>query len=133
MRGDFDTRRQQEEARREANEQLTTFYANNSMAQVHEAAINNILQRFPNETLDTAWLKVQLYAQKNGLSLDRPLNEQQRQGQQNEGRRPMNLRGNRNVNGGGERETAPEFANPNDRWADIISGEMRRAGYQLNR
>lgn len=137
MRGDFEQREQQQRARVEAAEQLTDFLASNPDAQIHSGVINGILQRYPNESLETAWLKVQNYALKNGLDITQPFDQQRQQqgdNQNNNNRRPLSLRGNRNVaqqnqNNNGE----VVFANPNARWGDIILQEMKNAGYNLNR
>lgn len=131
MRGEFENRQRADEARNEAAEQLSEFYGREPMAQIHEQLIHGILQRNQNETLDTAWLKVQLYATKNGLDLNVPFDQQQRR-QQNNGR-PMNLRGNRqqmrDVNGGGD---TVHYANPNAKWGDIINETLAEHGFVVN-
>jgi hypothetical protein len=132
VRGDVEARQKQQQALEDAREELINFLGNNPMAQPHVEMLNGILQRYPNETLDTAWLKVQLYAAKKGLSLDVPFNQQRSQQQQNGNRRPMNLRGNRNVQqNGDERGGEITYANPNARWGDIIKESMRAEGYQV--
>jgi hypothetical protein len=133
IRGEFETAQKSREAQNAANEELTNFYASNPDAQTHEQVINGILQRYPDETLETAWLKVQLHAAKNGLDLRQPFNNQRRQQQQNNNSRPMNLRGGRNQqqqqNG---RDENVRFANPNAKWGDIIKESLAEQGIVLN-
>lgn len=134
IRGDFENRQKDQEARDAANEELVNFYADNPNAQVHEKVLNSILQRYPDETLQTAWLKVQLHAARNGISLSRPFDQQRRQQQQDNNGRPMNLRGGRNaqqrnVNGEGD---AVHYANPNAKWGDIINETLAEHGFAVN-
>lgn len=135
VRGEFEQRQEQQRGRAEAQEMLVNFYAKEPDAQTHEPLINGILQRYPDETLETAWLKVKLHAAQNGLDLSKPLNMNQRREQQQQGngnRRPMIQRGVRmQQNNGRDQSEGPQFADPNAKWGDIIKDSMRAEGIEI--
>lgn len=133
MRGEVDVRQRDHEARGKAQEMITEFYSNNPDAQIHERAIAGILERYPDETLQTAWLKLQNWALRNKVDMSKPLGGTQKQ-PQNGVDRPTNLRGVRNAEelSGETRNRRPAYVNPNIRWEDIIKQEMKDAGYNMD-
>jgi hypothetical protein len=131
-------------AQQEAQEQLTAFYGSFPDARVHEESINELLQRYPDWNLETAYIRLKDFYHANGIDFSVPLRQavgaarQQSQQQPRNGQRPMGVRG---VNGQMQQQQ-DETQNQNGELPvadigtsrkDIIKNAMRSAGMDISR
>lgn len=128
-----------ENARGAAQQQLSEFYNNEPNARIHAEEISNIMQRFPNLSLNEAYLRLRLFMSENKLDVTKPLKQQ------------VTAIVSGNKGGNGQRQTQPrvrgrvdpslttnvddaadgELASTNLSYGEITRRAMKRAGFNM--
>lgn len=127
--------RQYTENRQRAAREINQFYGDNPQAQVHEASIAKLMERYPNLTLETAYLRLQNWMLQNGMNPNIPLDKQVKGSASGNnggnGRKPM-LNGRANARELTNVDDAAGQASTNDSYGSIVKRAMRTAGMSIN-
>lgn len=132
-------REQVQRAYSEAGNELSQFYERYPTARVNEETLDGLLQKFPELTLETAYLKLSNYMLANGMDPNQSIKvqmEARSKGVKTDpGRRgPGNPggRGNPGVVANNDRNAPVRFAHEDTSYKDIVRDAMREAGVSVN-